>query len=159
MEPGNRLLNRLLSQPHSGAVAVDPGGTSGIAWVGRDGDVVSTTQVPMDETVAWIERLLGDSEPEEYSTMVIERHIPLPGKPQSGDAMRTMELVGALAETATRYGVEIVYHTASQMKTVHWCNLGAGVHARDAAKHLVRWLMDSVSDHGKVRLKPSENSQ
>ena len=107
--------------------------------------------VPHDDTLAWIESFLKNAGGS-IQVVVIEKHIPRMGVTMGCEATMTMELVGGCAAVAERNSREVVWHTASQMKTVPWCNLGKGVHAKDAAKHLARFLLDDAGANGLIEL-------
>lgn len=107
--------------------------------------------VPHDLTVKWVEDFLHNAG-RSIQVVVIEKHTPRIGVTMGREATMTMELVGACATAAEYNGCEVVWHTASQMKTVPWCDLGKGVHAKDAAKHLARFLLDDAGANGLIEL-------
>lgn len=145
-------LERIMKQGHRGAIACDPGGTTGLAWSYRNSTHIYTEQVPQEDTIPWIREFLkvsGDS----INVLVVEQHIPKPGMTMGRDARLTMELVGKLEIEAVHAGCEVVRHNPSQMKTVPWMREGRGVHARDASKHLARFILDDAADHGLIQLR------
>lgn len=107
--------------------------------------------VPHDDTLAWMESFLKNAGGS-IQVVVIEKHIPRIGVTMGREARETMELIGGCAVVAERNECEVVWHTASQMKTVPWCDLGKGVHAKDAAKHLARFLLDDAGANGLIEL-------
>lgn len=151
-EAGIHVLRSILSAPHRGALACDPGGTTGLSWVDRTRKEIYTAQVPGAETYQWVHDFLM-KKGTEIDVLVVEQHIPKPGTNMGRDARLTMELVGKLEAEATLLGKVVVRHNPSQMKTVPWMNEGVGVHARDATKHLVRFLLDDAADGGVIRLR------
>lgn len=148
---GVNVFQGVLSRPHRGVLALDPGGTTGCAWSYRNAKNVGYSMVPHDDTLAWMESFLKNAGGS-IQVVVIEKHIPRMGVTMGREATMTMELVGGCAAVAERNGCEVVWHTASQMKTVPWCNLGKGVHAKDAAKHLARFLLDDAGANGLIEL-------
>ena len=147
MSVGNQLAELVLATPHKGILAIDPGGTTGFAWVREDKSEIEFAMEAQADSVDFAESIILENR---ISYMVVERHIPLPGKRQGSEGMKTMELVGALESLGKRHGVEVVWHTASQMKSVSWCSYGKGVHAKDACKHLIRFLLDDAGDKGLI---------
>lgn len=148
---GVSVFQGVLSRPHRGVLALDPGGTTGCAWSYRDAKNVGYSMVPHGDTVAWVEDFLKNAG-SSIQVVVIEKHTPRIGVTMGREATMTMELVGGCAAVAERNGCEVVWHTASQMKTVPWCDFGKGVHAKDAAKHLARFLLDDAGANGLIEL-------
>lgn len=146
-------LERVVRGEHAGAVAIDPGGTSGFAYIrSRDHELsdIHYEMVSKDKTTDTLRSILKLGT---IDYVVVEKHIPRIGVTMGREARETMELVGSCTAVAEQYGVEVVWHTASQMKTVPWCNLGRGVHAKDACKHLARFLLDNAGTRGLLKVK------
>lgn len=148
---GVNVFQRVLKRPHRGVLALDPGGTTGCAWSYKNAVNVGYSMVPNDQTIKWMEKFLRNAGPS-IQVVVIEKHTPRIGVTMGREATMTMELVGGCAAVAERNGCEVVWHTASQMKTVPWCDLGKGIHAKDAAKHLARFLLDDAGANGLIEL-------
>lgn len=146
---GAKAISHILSGEHPGVVAIDPGGTSGVAWVFAGDGTVYSTQVPGPRTSEELRSILA-SDMGDIRYLVVERHIPRIGVTMGREARATMELVGELTGVAVSSGVCVVYHTPSQMKTVPWCTEGNGPHARDAVKHLYRFLLDFSTVGGAI---------
>lgn len=150
MNAGEKALERVLTGKHRGAVAFDPGGTTGIAYTYRDDFGVRTKHLSMESTVEWLKSLLF-MEGHDIDVIVVEQHIPKPGTSMGREARLTMELVGSIVAVAEDYGKEVVRHTPSQMKTVPWVKWGRGPHEHDAGKHLARFLLDDASERGLIK--------
>lgn len=148
---GVSVFQRVLKRQHRGVLALDPGGTTGCAWTYANAANVGYEMVPHDRTIEWLNEFL-DCAGNSIQVVVIEKHTPRIGVTMGREATMTMELVGACATAAEYHGCEVVWHTASQMKTVPWCDFGKGVHARDAAKHLARFLLDDAGANGLIEL-------
>lgn len=148
---GVSVFQRVLRCPHRGVLALDPGGTTGCAWSYKNAVNVGYSMVPHDQTIKWMEEFLRNAGLS-IQVVVIEKHTPRIGVTMGREATMTMELVGGCAAVAERNGCEVVWHTASQMKTVPWCDLGKGVHAKDAAKHLARFILDDAGANGLIEL-------
>lgn len=147
---GVKAMEAILTGKHRGAVAFDPGGTTGIAYTFRDDFAVRTDHVSMEFTVEWLKSLLF-MEGRDIDVVVVEQHIPKPGMSMGREARLTMELVGSIEAVAKDYGKEVVRHNSSQMKTVPWVKWGRGSHERDAGKHLARFLLDDSGERGLIK--------
>ena len=149
LNAGEKALEAILTGNHRGAVAFDPGGTTGIAYTFRNDFAVRTNHVSMEFTVEWLKSLLF-MEGRDIDVVVVEQHIPKPGMSMGREARLTMELVGSIEAVAKDYGKGVVRHTSAQMKTVPWVKWGRGSHERDASKHLARFLLDDASERGPI---------
>jgi len=154
MTLGEQALNDVLMHTHKGVLALDPGGTTGCAWIEVNSygtDAISYCMVSDRDTISWLDKFLKNNSGS-IGTVVIEKHVPRIGVTMGREARETMELIGGCAAVATGNGCEVAWHTASQMKTVPWCHVGRGVHAKDAAKHLARFMLDDAGNMGLIEL-------
>lgn len=149
LNAGEKALEAILTGNHRGAVAFDPGGTTGIAYAFRNDAHIVTKHVSGEAATEWLKSLLF-IEGRDIDVVVVEQHIPKLGVSMGREARRTMELVGSIAAIAGDYGKDVVRHTSSQMKTVPWVKWGRGSHERDASKHLARFLLDDASERGLI---------
>lgn len=127
----------------SSVVAVDPGGTTGIAvWSPTFG--LTLTEHKPDAAVDWLANLSwGDRK-----HFVVERYIITPATAKMSQQHDALEIIGALKYLARSHGHTLslqtpaeakAYSTDAKLKTVGWYKPGLP-HARDASRHLLLYL-------------------
>jgi hypothetical protein len=126
-------------------VAVDPGGTTGIAlWTPPMG--LSLKEVRGgDKAVDWladIARQVG------HAHFVVERYIITPATAKMSQQHDALEIIGALKFLIRKYGHTLTMQTPAEakafstdkkLKNVGWYQPGQG-HARDASRHALLFL-------------------
>ena len=135
------------------ALAVDPGGVTGVAlYGGEDGGFASyelgTKGDPDYETTVWhLNPLIA----QEWDALVCEGFVIRGNthKLDSGAFSHTTDLIGACRLLAWENGVTFVRQTPAQAKSfatddklrrLGWYNRTEGGHANDAARHLLTYL-------------------
>ena len=127
-------------------VAVDPGGTTGIAlWSPHLG--LSMRELnPAAEAVDWLANVLDSSNPRRH--VVVERYIITPATAKMSQQHDALEIIGALKFLCRKYGHTLTmqtpaeakaFSTDAKLKNVGWYQPGQG-HARDASRHALLFL-------------------
>lgn len=131
-------------------VAVDPGGTTGIA-VWSPGLGLSLREIkPAAQAVDWLAQVASHGL---AKTFVVERYVITPATAKMSQQHDALEITGALKYLARKHGHSIViqtpaeakkFSTDAKLKNVGWYekSLGQGFegHARDASRHLLLFL-------------------
>lgn len=125
-------------------VAVDPGGTTGIAVWSPDLGLSLREIAPASNAVDW----LADIARGPKVTFVVERYIITPATAKMSQQHDALEIIGALKFIARKYNHPLVmqtpaeakkFSTDAKLKTVGWYQPGHG-HARDASRHALLFL-------------------
>ena len=119
-------------------IAVDPGGTTGVAMTGN-GQTVATWELSPMEAVELVEDFI-----DENSVVVCESFTPRPGvRTWQPDAV---EVIGALRYLCFKRGLELVlqspaaakrFGTDDKLKRIGWYKPTRGGHSNDAVRHLL----------------------
>lgn len=128
---------------NNSVVAVDPGGTTGLAlWAPGLG--LSLLEKDPEAAVDWLHLLAeGDKK-----TFVVERYIITPATAKMSQQHDALEIIGVIKFLARKYGHALVmqkpaeakgYSTDQKLKNVGWYQPGKP-HARDASRHLLLYL-------------------
>ena len=167
------ILDKLLAYNQDTIAAIDPGGTSGLAWVypvcAHIGDIRTAD---MDERLlcSWMRLMMmvHYGSHIDYDAVLQSIGVPdLPIHPSMiiieswrlykasartfiNSDMPTAQLVGRIREVADLLGIPVVLQAASQMLSVPWAKLGTNDHQHDAGKHLVRYLLDRSATAGRI---------
>lgn len=136
-------------------VAIDPGGTTGIAWITAAG-TFATDEVAggADAMVGWINTWLDTPRGGLVSHVVMETFIPRPGaKSQQLDALH---IIGAIRYVCAKQGIALTMQSPAQaksfadndkLKAVGWYTVGED-HGRDAARHLLVFVAGPKAGRG-----------
>jgi hypothetical protein len=129
-------------------LAIDPGGTTGYAWM-EDGLPVEIGEVPLAALKDWLDK----QEPEFF---VVETYIIRPqgagGFNHSWNKGETLQIIGAIKLHAASIGVK-VYEQQSSIKKVAagMFNLpNKGSHQMDAVLHGRYWWFRNVTNKGRT---------
>ena len=142
-------------------LAIDPGGTTGIAYLAHDGQF-GTGQLAngFDGFADWMTEQYWEA----FDAIVIENFIPRPGaKSQQLDALH---IIGAVKFMCRKHGVPLIiqspanaksFSTNDKLTAAGWYTVGED-HGRDAARHLLVFLIQhgmhvSVGRYWEIREK------
>ncbi len=126
-------------------VAVDPGGTTGLAVWSPDLGLSLREVSPAIDAVFWLADMARTLEP---TTFVVEKYIITPATAKLSQQHDALEIIGALKYLVRKYDHKMVmqspseakaYSTNDKLKRVGWYRPGLD-HARDASRHLLLHL-------------------
>ncbi len=126
-------------------VAVDPGGTTGLALWSPEMGLTLRELAPADSAVDW---LADTARSLKKATFVVERYIITPATAKMSQQHDALEIIGALKFLVRRHGHAMVmqtpaeakaFSTDAKLKRVGWYSPGEG-HARDASRHALLFL-------------------
>ncbi len=127
-------------------VAVDPGGTTGLAVWSPALGLSMRELAPAADAVDWLADMLGSGNPRR--TVVVERYIITPATAKMSQQHDALEIIGAIKYLVRKGGHTLTMQTPAEakafstdkkLKTVGWYNPGLP-HARDASRHLLLHL-------------------
>lgn len=155
------LLVSLLRENPDPILAVDPGETVGLAWV--EGERIVTASPPATDFTSWLVSLMAyqfggwkeDVVPWPIpANLVVEewRLYPWMTKSMTWSDLFTPRLIGRIEMTAEVCEIPVHFQGANIIKALPWVQVGKNDHQRDAAKHLVRYMLDKQLDQGLVNL-------
>ncbi len=126
-------------------VAVDPGGTTGLALWSR---TVGLSLRELDDpahAVDWLADIAGQID---YGIFVVERYIITPATAKMSQQHDALEIIGAIKYLVRKHGHDLVmqtpaeakkFSTDAKLKNIGWYQPGQG-HARDASRHALLFL-------------------
>ena len=138
-------------------IAVDPGGHTGIIRYfdhseGAD-DWWKAYQEPWEKAIDLIDEWLMHTDSDVHTTIVVERYAITMQTLKKSRQYEALYCIGGLLVFARKYGCDIVLQspgeakalvTDERIKTLGWYDAVKGKeHARDALRHLVRWLVQT----------------
>ena len=137
-------------------LAIDPGGTTGLAWLSLSGEF-GASEIPGDAAgfFSW----WGVEGPVGVSHVVVESFIPRPGARSM--QLGAIHIIGFLMGWCQAHGVPLTvqspgkaksFSTDGKLKSLGLWSRGLG-HAVDATRHLVVWMCGSPEGR---RLKGDE---
>lgn len=176
-EVHDKILAAALEANHEIVMSIDPGATCGVTWAiaGR----IETATIPRLELIGWLKALVawsyeddsryndwndpqwqGDERWQHASTLPMPDHLVIEawrlykGQAQTftNSDMPEPRLIGRIEMVADLVDIPITFQGAAVMKTLPWLKIGTGPHEQDAAKHLVRYLIDQASDIGLIHV-------
>jgi hypothetical protein len=140
-------------------IAVDPGGHTGVIRFNCDGGTGADArfdvhQEPWEKAIDLIQLWLETGKREGWSTtIVVERYTITMQTLKKTRQYEALYCIGGLLVFARMYGCEIVLQhpgeakalvTDDRLRTLGWYDPVKGKeHARDALRHLVRWLVQT----------------
>lgn len=137
-------------------LAIDPGGTSGIAWVRSRGSF-NTQQVVggAEGMIGWLSNLANEYGCfDTIDAVVCETFVPRPGAKST--QLDAMHIIGMLRYLCSVSGVPLImqspaqaksFSTNEKLKAVGWYSVGED-HGRDAARHLLVAVCSNA--HGRL---------
>lgn len=150
---------RLVSELVPLIMAVDPGGTTGVAWLVKIVDAhgvhyeFGSAEVP-DGRFGFIEQFHRLAEVHVIERLIVEDFIINSGTVKKTQQVDPWRLVGYLEGWAHQHGVPLVLQTPStakgfgsdeKLKFLGWHRPSKGGHANDAARHLLVGTRDLES--------------
>ena len=127
-------------------VAVDPGGTTGLALWSPALGLSMRELSPADQAVDWLADVLGSGNPKR--SVVVERYIITPATAKMSQQHDALEIIGAVKFLVRKYGHTLTmqtpaeakkFSTDTKLKNVGWYQPGLP-HARDASRHALLYL-------------------